>query len=426
MGRSAYFLPVALLWEPIFAAAKPTIGTPSFVRTSATCASIEFAYHGGEPPNRMYAFAKRPGDADFVEWGRPLPARHVQPEHFWSPQGIYRVLMRDIPPGDRIEVMFSDTPGLGGVVSPPTEATKVKGTKVLPVAPSGLQIHRTDPRLNHKLHDKSVCVDLHWVHPHSKLHQRPADVFFRIKYNWQQEPPVLFCEDEVGELKRSCGVALDLVTSVLPASYATICGLRPNRTITFHVEAFNCDLATAMGELVAVTPPSSPNVVMGIQSKPWNDEESTAGFRPTAVLDWIPEFNPLVVGHAVYLGLKGLGAIKLLCFIPVTARGNLEVPIERKNHTYSGDTSLLADFMQGYAVHQEQELVVSTRTAVIADGVDQGTEVESPGSYHSLGSWLVVTEALKCLTSFEDRHPEYVSHRVTPAWTQEEALTMYD
>mmetsp|Transcript_184292 Transcript_184292/g.584417 ORF Transcript_184292/g.584417 Transcript_184292/m.584417 type:complete len:197 (+) Transcript_184292:26-616(+) len=157
-----------------------------------------------------------------------------------------------------------------------------------------------------------------------------------------------------------------------------------------------------------------------------SNQESFAGFRPLAVLSWVPEDNPLIEGHAVYLALRDLAAIRLLCWVPKGSGGHLEVPIARKNHTYSEDTLLLRDYWNKQQVHQEEELIVATRSAVVVGGVKQSYHIESPASSHRLGSWLVLTEAVKCLTSFEAKYPEYVTHPVVPAWTQEEALTMYD
>merc|ERR1712232_1259621 len=99
------------------------------------------------------------------------------------------------------------------------------------------------------------------------------------------------------------------------------------------------------------------------------------------------------MGHAVYLGLRELDAMKLLCWVPHNksyskyARGSLEMPIQHKNHTYSQDTLLLRDYMARYHVHQEQELLIATRTH---------GHLESPPRTFRLGEWLVVEELLKC------------------------------
>merc|ERR1712066_363456 len=103
-----------------------------------------------------------------------------------------------------------------------------------------------------------------------------------------------------------------------------------------------------------------------------------------------------IEGHAVYLGLRLVSSMRMLCWIPhdnsSVSTGHLELPIVHKNHTYSEDMLLLKDFLHRYHVHHEQELLVATRTA---------GHLESPAFSARLGEWLVLDEAVKCLTSFD-------------------------
>jgi len=421
---AALLLPIFALLRGRPAAGDSNFGRPNVRSASSTCATVEFPWNGG-PLDKVYVFAKRPDDLEFVQWGAPLPTRNLGTDQYTGVSS-YRFLMRDLPAGENFQVRISDTPSLlSGDVSEASETSTLLTTSTAPAAPSDLQIHRTDLRLNKQQHDDSVCVDLHWSHPHPQLHQEPDDVYFRIRWNTMAEEAKQFCQDKVGEISRSCGTPLGSVTSRLPSAYTSICGLRPNRTVRFEVEAFTCDMASAASHFQAVTPTTAPNVVMTSVTSPPN-QESFAGFRPLAVLSWVPEDNPLIEGHAVYLALRDLAAIRLLCWVPKGSGGHLEVPIARKNHTYSEDTLLLRDYWNKQQVHQEEELIVATRSAVVVGGVKQSYHIESPASSHRLGSWLVLTEAVKCLTSFEAKYPEYVTHPVVPAWTQEEALTMYD
>merc|ERR1712093_218670 len=135
------------------------------------------------------------------------------------------------------------------------------------------------------------------------------------------------------------------------------------------------------------------------------NQESAAGFRPTCFIDWIPQHDHLIEGHAIYQSLVGISAIKLLCWVPnkMSAKkshttgavsGHVVLPIVHKNHTYAEDSLLLRDFVDGYEVHQEQEVMVTVR---IKGGL------ESPPYKFLLGDWLVLDEELKCLTSFDAR-----------------------
>jgi len=267
-------------------------------------------------------------------------------------------------------------------------------------------------------------VDLHWSHPHPTLRQTPSDVYFGIRWHAIGEATTTFCSDEVGQATRSCGTPLNSVAAALPSSFATICGLRPNRTINFIVEALNCDLQSSSAHFQALTPSGAPDVVLTKVTVP-PAQESFAGFHPMALLDWIPVEGLQVEGHAIYLGLAGVSAAKLLCWVPHGNPGHLELPIEHKNHTHSKHALLIRDSWNGHHVHQEQELLISTRTAVFDRGRKTGY-LESPTRGFRLGNWLVMEDSVKCLNAFESRFPEYASQPVVPAWTQEEAQAMYD
>jgi hypothetical protein len=215
-------------------------------------------------------------------------------------------------------------------------------------------------------------------------------------------------------------VPLLSVSSELPSSYATVCGLRPKRRLHLSVEAFNVDGQTAAAHIEAFSPPSAPSVVTSLVTHP-AAQESVAGFQRRAVLDWIPQHDDFIKGHAIYLGLTEVESMKLLCWVPhensAFAVGHLELPIVHRNHTHSENSLLLADYLEGYPVHQEQELLVSTRTV---------GHLESPAYKFRLGEWQVLDEAVKCLTDFEATHQTYVSKPVTLSWTQTEALSVYD
>mmetsp|Transcript_109649 Transcript_109649/g.244860 ORF Transcript_109649/g.244860 Transcript_109649/m.244860 type:complete len:462 (+) Transcript_109649:137-1522(+) len=411
-------------------------GTPVVVATSATCAAIEFAYKGHDRPYTVYIFAKQPKDLAFIEWGAELPTRWVRKHHHnRKDPKVYRVLVRELPPGSEFQVKVSSGNDINSVdVSPPSKVVKTMKTAIAPDVPSNLQIHRTDPRLNLKQHDGSVCLDLHWSHPHTHLRQDPSDVFFRITREFHGEAPELVCEDKVGSLKHTCGVPLTSVVSEVPSSFATICGLRPKRTMTFHVEAFNGDgvaksanngvskgaVGFATAHIEAVSPPSAPSVVTSLVTEPAN-QESAAGFRPLALVDWIPQHDDLIEGHAVYLGLREVSSMKMLCWVPHDntsySGGHLELPIVHKNHTFSEDVLLVRDYLQRFHVHHEQEILVATRTV---------GHLESPAYSFRLGEWQVLDQAVKCLTSFDAKFPAYVAHPFVQVWTQAQALSRYD
>jgi len=169
-----------------------------------------------------------------------------------------------------------------------------------------------------------------------------------------------------------------------------------------------------------VLPPSAPSVITTLVTQPAN-QESVAGFHPKAILDWIPQPGESIAGHAIYLELVDVSAIQLLCWVPHDgskyAKGHLEMPIKRKNHTHARDTLLLQDYLAHFHVHHEQQLLVSTRTF---------GRLESPTYSFRLGDWLVMEDAVKCLSSFEAKYPSYVSQPRVLAWTQQEALSLYD
>lgn len=374
-------------------------------------------------------YAKETEDLEYVQWGPALPVRKVEtrkdpfnPDKPAPP--TYRMLMRNIPPGEQFQVKVSDEPHLMGDVSTNSSMVKSLSMPVAPAVPSHLRLHRTDPRLNHKKHDGTVCVDLHWSHPHPQLRRQPDDVYFRITYNGRGEPPTEYCADRIGNVKHQCGTPLPSASAELPLSYETLCGLRPNRTLRFALEAFNCDGQRAEATLTAVTPPSGPSMMVEMVTHP-REQESAAGFKPTVIVDWVPQIDPLIEGHAVYLGLADIFAAKLICWLPRTMPGKMEVPIIHKNDTHSTDGLLLHDYWGGTAVHQEQELMVATRTAYYIDGVKVG-HLESPASRYRLGDWHILEEAVKCLTSFEAPHSDYVTYPVTLSWTQQEAISRYD
>jgi len=412
------------------AGADSKFGTPSVTEASATCASVDFPYHGDAPLSEVFLYAKRPDDLEYLQWGGPLRVRKVERQRRpgegdgAGDEPMYRMLMQHIPPGQEFRVKVADAPHLQGDVSEASEASHSLASPVIPVTPSQLELHRTDPRLNHQMHDSSVCVDLHWAHPHTQLHRKPDDVYFRISVNGKGEPPFEKCRDTFGRGVRNCGTPLASASSELPLSYATLCRLRPNRTLTFTLEAFNCDGQRAEGVITAVTPPTGPAMMIELLTHS-RDQESKAGFKPTVIVDWVPQNDPLIEGHALYLGLADVFAVKLICWLPRSLPGHIELPVLHKNDTHSEDALLLRDFGRHLAVHQEQELMVATRTAYFVNGVKAG-HLESPMTRFRLGNWLVMVEAVKCLTSFEAPHTDYVAYPVTLSWTEQQALARYD
>jgi len=412
-------------------------GRPRLTSISASCAAVEFMYAGDSKDlPYVYVFAKQAKDLDFsTQWGAGLRVLDVSKEPvILKPEEVpweeevptdvkakrFRILMRNLPSGSGFQVKLTDRKdaafGGSGFSSASKSATSDnKGSAS--AAPSNLEIHRTDPRLNLRRPDGSVCVDLHWSHPHMKLSSLPDDVYFRIHYKYAGEDSVMYCEDIIGKRTRACGVPLDSVTTSMPSSFANVCGLRPKRRVTFTVEAFNCDGKSVSRSMAATTPPEAPSVTSSLLTKP-ERQGSSAGFTPNVVIDWIPQHSELITGHAIYLALKDLESVKLLCWAPHEgSKGGIVLPVKHKNHTHSKHAALLQDYLQRYHVHQEQQVLVATRTV---------GSLESPMSAFSLGDWLVMEESVKCLTNFAAEHPSYVSQPVTLSWTQEQSLSLYD
>jgi len=305
--------------------------------------------------------------------------------------------------------------------SPISERATTHTTPTTPHEPMALRIHRTDPRLNQKLPDGSVCVDLHWTHPHTVLHDNPHDIYFRIAHEYVGEHREEVCADEVGEPERKCGTPIFNEFAKYPESYMTLCGLRPDRHIRFDVEAFDCDGESVVRHISTVTPPSAPSVIVTLVTEP-GAQETIAGFQPTVVVDWIPQHDDRIEGHAVYLGLTDVSAQKLLCWVPHDpsdkhARGHLEIPVMHTNFTSAEHRVLLQNYLDHFHVHQEQEIRVSTRVK---------GKLESPAYVFRLGDWLVMDMVLKCLTSFESYRQAYVTYPVIVSWTQEQGMTLYD
>lgn len=390
---------------------------------SAHCAAVQFSVSGSEDLVSLHAFAKRSTDPLFLQWGLPLQVHPVEGEtesHDNDDAMKYRVLLRGVPPGECFQLRLSTTLDVDAA-SPPSSEKCMRQNARAPAAPRDLQVHRTDPRENPPRHDDSVCIDLHWAHERPKLSTHPDDVYFRIQYNYMGEPPLLFCEDGIGATKRNCGMEVRQVGSDLPlARYTTLCGLRPKRDLRFSVEAFTCDGGTQVAILDVKSPPSAPTVVTQLVTSPPR-EASIAGFMPLAVIDWIPQHDDQIEGHAIYLGLREVSAMKLMCWVPSGSgkfsKGHVEIPIVHKNHTFSEDAVLYRDYLRRYHVHQEQEIFVATRIVGM---------LESPAYSVRLGDWLVVDEALKCLTSFDAARPDYVMRPVMLSWTQAEGMSLYD
>eukprot|EP00746_Dinoflagellata_sp_MGD_P009944 gnl/MRDRNA2_/MRDRNA2_120384_c0_seq1.p1 gnl/MRDRNA2_/MRDRNA2_120384_c0~~gnl/MRDRNA2_/MRDRNA2_120384_c0_seq1.p1 ORF type:complete len:366 (+),score=42.50 gnl/MRDRNA2_/MRDRNA2_120384_c0_seq1:134-1099(+) len=296
-----------------------------------------------------------------------------------------------------------------------------------PGPPHSLEIHRTDPRTNVNKPDGSVCVDVHWSHAHPDLQVQVTDVFFRISHHYVNESSIEVCQDHVGSIRRNCGTPIHTFSN-LPQAYVTACGLRPDRHLSIKVEAFSCDRQFASASIETVTPPSAPSVVHSMVTAPGH-EQSIAGFRPVALIDWIPQHDDLIEGYAIYQSLVGVSAMKLLCWVPSSgsayAKGHLDIPIVHKNHTYAEDSWLLSDYGNHFRVHQEQEIMVTARVLCNHDP-NNTRHLESPPYTFRLGSWLALDEEIKCLTSFEARHPQYVEHPIHLAWTQEQAMSIYD
>lgn len=392
---------------------------PKITVVTGRCAAVEFTYGADRKDvEHVVVEAKRPKDEAFIQWGSPWSTRNIGGD---PPK--YRVLVRDLPPGESFQVRLSTMADIaaGRPASLPSEKKETKPELTMPFSPNALSIHRTDPRKNLQKDDGSVCIDLHWSHPNPKLDGQPDDVYFRLTQQYVGERRHTLCRDKVGSTSRTCGVDIGIGKSHVPSSYYTICGLRPGRRLRFDVEALNCDGRAAARHIEVFSPPSAPNVVTTLVTAP-GAQESIAGFNPIAVIDWIPQHDERIVGHAVYQGLVEISAMKLLCYVPSDrsneyARGHLEVPIVHMNHTYAEDSDLLDDYLSHFEVHQEQEIRVATRTSA---------NLESPAYTFRLGEWLVRDDALKCLTSFNAVHRSYVSRPIVVSWTQMQGMALYD
>jgi len=417
--------------EPANTAGLGHFSRPNIVDNSASCVALEFTYDGTERLSTIVAFTRRPEDLDFIQWGGPILSHLVRKGD--KPKGsaaglegrgsaTYRALVQHLPHGGSLQAKLSVTNDLTDAfpVSPPSKKGKTHPRSAATDPPSNLQVHRTDPRLNKPKHDGSVCMDLHWEHAHTALSGRPGDVYFRVAYNYTGEGEKEFCSDFIDEKVRNCGKPLTVLAAKLPTNYATICGLRPKHHIVITVSAFNCDNIHQSSSLAVHTPPNAPSVVASMVTTPMA-QESVAGFRPRAVLDWIPQHDPRIAGHAVYLGLNHISTMKLLCWIPSYgskfSNGHLELPIAYTQHTHTEDTRMYDDYLKRFPVHQEEELYITTRTT---------ENLESPAFTFLLGSWLVEDYALKCLTSFDAPRPAYAAEDQPLAWTQAESLSLYD
>lgn len=415
-----------IYWVLTFASLETCFGElsqPEIIDASVHCAAVQFSVSGSEDVVSLHAFAKRSTDPLFLQWGLPLQVHPVEAgaESFDNDDVTkYRVLLRGLPPGVCFQLRLSTIPDVDAA-SPPSSEKCMRQNVRTPAAPRDLQVHRTDPRENPPQHDHSICIDLHWAHERPKLSTHPDDVYFRIQYNYMGESPQLFCEDAVGATARNCGMEIRHVGSDLPlARYTTVCGLRPKRRIRFSVEAFTCDGGSQATVLDVKSPPSAPAAVSKLVTNP-PPQASIAGFEPLVILDWIPQHDDHIEGHAIYLGLRDVSAMKLMCWVPSGsgkyAQGHVEIPIVHKNHTFSEDAVLYRDYLRKYHVHQEQEIFLATRIA---------GKLESPAYSVRLGEWLVVDEALKCLTSFDADRPDYVMRPVALSWTQAEGMSLYD
>jgi len=418
MWRYAWLILFEILSQCLCDEGDSPFGAIEIIGTSADCAAVEYEYHGEMPLERVYLFAKRPKDLEFIEWGSPRLAHPVG-------KNRYRTMMQTLPKNEEFEVRVA-----ASSEGPKSQISAVKVTRAephTPGPPQSLEIHRTDPRTNENKPDGSVCIDVHWSHAHADLKVKVTDVFFKISHQYVNESAVEICQDEVGERKRHCGTPIHTFSD-LPQAYVTACGLRPDRHLSIMVEAFSCDRKFSSASIKTVTPPSAPSVVHSMVTAP-GLEQSIAGFRPMAVIDWIPQHDDLIEGYAIYQSLVGISAMKLLCWVPSSgsgyAKGHLDIPIVHKNHTYAEDSWLLRDYGYHFRVHQEQEIMVTARVRCNRDPT-LNRHLESPPYTFRLGSWLVLDEEIKCLTSFEAKHPQYVSHPIRLAWTQQQAMSAYD
>ncbi|CAJ1357293.1 unnamed protein product [Effrenium voratum] len=399
-------------------------GLPQLRSVSASCAAVEFHY--AKDLAKVYIYGLVAKDAEFsAEWGegqKPLALGRAKSSS--STVRRYRALMQKLPPGKPFEVKLADQADakFGGLTFSCASTPQVtQSVRQQVAAPFNVQLHRTDPRVNVKKQEDSVCIDLHWSHPQPSLRMLPEDAYFRILTQYEGEEVKKFCEDKIGQVRRNCGVP----TAHTGESYSTICGLWPKRRVTFTVEAFNCDGGYAFANASAVLPPAAPVFTASLITTP-GSQETSAGFWPKVVIDWIPQHHPLIQGHAIYLALTGIGAMKLLCWIPLDrklGKGHLQLPIQQKNHTHARDAAMLHDYLERYKVHQEQQVLVATRSSA---NNSRGEILESPVSAYSLKDWLIMERYVKCLTSFGAANPSYVSRPVQLSWTEEQSMMLYD
>ena len=228
------------------------VGTPRLPSVSESCATVEFLYAGDLPV--AYIYGRQSKDSEYTaEWGgglRPLDITDAGPDDGQietatatssSDRKIrrYRALMRKLPAHKAFEVKLADKEDAafeGSSFSCPSKPRLSSAEALVPAAPYDLQLHRTDPRINVKNDEGSVCMDLHWSHPHTELALLPDDAYFRIFTTYEEEAPKLFCEDKVGVWKRECGIRMRTASSKT-LSFATKCGLWPKRRVTFTIEA---------------------------------------------------------------------------------------------------------------------------------------------------------------------------------------------
>eukprot|EP00439_Symbiodinium_sp_Y106_P087179 s98_g41.t1 len=241
------------------------------------------------------------------------------------------------------------------------------------------------------------------------MYKLPPHKAFEVKLSDQDDAPFEGFNFSCPSKPRiSDAVPMRTATSQSSLSFATICGLWPKRRVVFTVEAFSCDgesVSTNMtAKVLAMTPPGAPTFTAALVTHPASQ-----------------------ASHAIYLALKGVGAMKLLCWMPFhkAGKGYLELPIVHKNHTHSRDAATLRDYDQRYHVHQEQQILVATRSVANLTRPDQlrnpgpDENLESPVSEYSMGNWLIMERYVKCLTSFSAVNPSYVSKPVELSWTED-------
>ncbi|CEM29595.1 unnamed protein product [Vitrella brassicaformis CCMP3155] len=375
---------------------------PSIPQVTATCAQVEFQYRGDRdsltntylPPSRLHIYARAigkgiPPDA-WVQWGAagaitPVPNKN----------GFFRTLLRGLPPGTEFAVkLTADDDPVTQRFSPPSKAVKTLEEALNPPPSHTVKVHRTDPRLNkqrvHPTGAQSVCVDVHWHHPHlpSDFSNSPFDTFFTVSAKYRDEPPWAICEDYRAEdytIKRNCGhpvySSLQYYHPWRPASaYHTVCGLRDGHNITFEVATYNCDGPGPLTEMTAPLPPKAPDVVRRIHVR-----------DRTIYLDWVPQHSPWISGYAIYLGLSGMDAMKLLCYVPLHEGGSVDlplIPLDMKKTLVIQDRLPLGwdACNDTRTIKQQQEIGVSARLIYGS---------ESPLSRAPLNGWIVDEDKLR-------------------------------